>query len=110
MIEWPFDFPSGAQGYSNDHQSRPLHRWEIAFTVVENARWDYMAGFSFTALDETGRVVVQAAEQGNSDNGRLPPFRRLAEGCVTAAREQRACQPDFAAGARVLSLIAMLRG
>jgi predicted dehydrogenase len=115
-VEWSFAFASGARGtasITNAGPEQPLHRWEIAFergtAVVENTGWDYMAGFGFTARDNSGRVIAQAAEPGGSEDGRLPPFRRLAERFVAAAREGRPCQPDFAAGARVQSLIAMLR-
>jgi predicted dehydrogenase len=115
-VDWSFDFASGARGtaaITNAGPEQPLHRWEIAFergtAVVENTGWDYMAGFSFTARDATGRIVGHATEPQTEEDGRLPPFRRLAERFVAAARDGRSCQPDFAAGARVQSLIAMLR-
>jgi predicted dehydrogenase len=115
--EWSFDFASGAHGtalITNAGPEQPLHRWEVEFergnAVLENTGWDYMAGFTFTARDESGRIITTAAEPRSPEDGRLPPFRRLAERFVSAARERRPCQPDFAAGARVQSLIAALRG
>jgi hypothetical protein len=39
-------------------------------------------------------------------DSRLPPFRALAEHFVDAVRAASACQPDFAAGARVQRLVA----
>jgi predicted dehydrogenase len=115
-VDWSFDFASGARGtaaITNAGPAQPLHRWEIAFergtAIVENAGWDYMAGFSFTARDAAGRVIEHAAEPQGDEDGRLPPFRRLAERFVAAAQGGLPCQPDFAAGARVQSLIAILR-
>jgi hypothetical protein len=87
-----------------------FHEPERGTAVLENAGHDYMAGFSLAAVDAPGRAVTATAVNSGGEDGRLPPFRRLAERFVAAERERRTYQPGFAAGARVRAQIAALRG
>lgn len=88
---------------SNAAAGKHLHRWEVTFengaAVLENDSADYMAGFR---LERAGQVLTEPATDGD---GRLPPFVRLADRFVSAARSGGACLPDFAAGARVQELV-----
>lgn len=94
----------------NAAMGSPCHRWEIigerGRAVLENSTSDPVAGFrlSFAAAGEPLKEILR--EPAASGDGRLRPFRSLAERFVAAVRTGTTCQPDFAAGARVQRLVA----
>jgi predicted dehydrogenase len=94
----------------NSAAGSPRHRWEMVGergrAVLENLSDDAVAGFrlSLASGDTAPREI--ARETGIDGDNRLRPFQALAERFVAAVRAGAACQPDFAAGARVQRLVA----
>jgi len=70
---------------------------------------DYMGGFTLVAKRADGRVLLEKSETKMDDDGRLPPFTRLAARFVAAIGAGTPCVPGFAHGARVQLLVDAIR-
>jgi predicted dehydrogenase len=85
-------------------------RWVVVCAerrlVIENPTpWSF-SGCRLSIRDSADRELSATVESEQAQEGRLPPFRRLAMRFVAAVRDGTAMTPDFAAGLRVQQLIA----
>jgi predicted dehydrogenase len=94
----------------NSGRGSPLHRWEIVGdagrAVLASSTSDTVSGFQLSVAPVGKPARALPCDPVGPGDSRLPPFRALAERFVSAVRAGTACQPDFAAGARVQRLIA----
>ena len=94
----------------NSASGKPRHRWEIVgaagSAVLASSPGDTVAGFRLSVAAAGKPIREFLSEKAAPGDSRLPPFRALAERFVGALRAGTACQPDFAAGARVQRLVA----
>ena len=85
-------------------------RWSVTFArhrvVIENPTPWNVTGCQLSLRDSADRELAATVESERAPEGRVPPFRRLAERFVAAARHGTGMTPDFAAGLRVQQLIA----
>lgn len=94
---------------SNASPGASRHRWDVVFekatAVLENTTTDYMSGFTLVVDDREGRHVLISQSSIEDIDGRLAPFRRLAERFVGAVRRGEKTSPNLFHGARVQALI-----
>ncbi|EKV26049.1 oxidoreductase [Caenispirillum salinarum AK4] len=88
------------------------HQWHVAgetgSLVLDNASSDYMRGFTLTGAGSAADLAWREPGAAEGD-GRLPPFRALAERFLAAVREGTSFRPDFSDGARVQDLMEAAR-
>lgn len=91
----------------------PGHRWdcicEQGTITLKNSSTDYMAGFELAVRTREGRRIAFRDSPVPGVDGRIAPFRALAERFATAVRTGGRTHPDFAAGARVQELMELVR-
>lgn len=87
----------------------PGHRWECicehGTITLQNRTTDYMAGFELVVGTRAGHRVDFRDSPMPGVDGRVAPFRSLAQRFATAVRTGGRTHPDFAAGARVQELM-----
>jgi len=90
---------------SNAAAGAHVHRWRFIGTsgelVIENPCQDYMSGFSASLVSEGHVRTLLPAESQSEADGRLPPFRSLAERFFESMRTSTTTYPDFWSGWRV---------
>ena len=91
--------------YGNAAPGGPGHRWDCVCdqgtVTLQNSTTDYMAGFELVVRTHAGQRVEYRDSLVPGVDGRLAPFRALAQRFATAVRTGGRMHPDFAAGARV---------
>jgi predicted dehydrogenase len=99
-----------AVSMSNARPGETLHRWSIGgeqgALVLENPTSDYMCGFSLTQYGPAGSVLLSRPDPVIPEDGRLAPFKSLAERFLGAVRtgDASASRPSLEDGARVQKL------
>lgn len=91
------------------------HRWEISFekatAILYNPPGDYMSGFSLMLRTKAGERILLRDPRQEGKDGRIAPFRSLAERFIHAIRRRHAgafrknVAPGLAEGARVQYLM-----
>ncbi len=116
LVHATFDHASGAVTsitIGNANPGLTAHRWIVAGSagtaVIENSTRDYMGGFRLVVTSARGDTLLDVCEPVTDGDGRLPPFKRLAERFVAAVRAGAACRPGFGEGARVQLLVDAIR-
>lgn len=94
---------------SNASPGASRHRWDVVFekatAVLENTTTDYMSGFTLVVDGHEGQHMLISQDSIHDVDGRLAPFRRLAERFVGAVRRGEKTSPNLFHGARVQALI-----
>lgn len=107
------DGVSGEAAISNSSQVPTGHRWEIVFeeatAVLYNPGPDYMAGFSLKIRMHSGEQALSVDRASASEDGRIKPFRSLADRFIKAIRTGKNSWPDFSAGSRVQTLMGIVQ-
>ncbi|MEK9132842.1 MAG: Gfo/Idh/MocA family oxidoreductase [Patescibacteria group bacterium] len=105
------DLPDGVKLAATISNASPCgigHRWEVAFdggtAILHNPRLDYMTNFTLTMRTQKGEEILSTNEPLSSEDNRSP-FHILAQRFIDAVRSHSLVSPDFAAGARVQSLM-----
>ncbi|WP_038974450.1 Gfo/Idh/MocA family protein [Bradyrhizobium genomosp. III] len=116
LVHATFDHASGAVTsitIGNANPGLTAHRWTVVGSagsaVIDNSTRDYMGGFRLVATSAGGEPLLDVSEPAANGDGRLPPFKRLAERFVTAVRAGTTCHPGFGEGARVQLLVDAIR-
>lgn len=116
LVHATFDHASGAVTsitIGNANPGLTWHRWTVVGSagtaVIDNSTRDYMGGFRLVATSASGEPLLDVSEPVIDGDGRLPPFKRLAERFVAAVRAGTTCSPDFGEGARVQLLVDAIR-
>lgn len=116
LVHATFDHASGAVTsitIGNANPGLTTHRWTVVGStgtaVIDNSTRDYMGGFKLVATSAIGEPLLDVSEPVINGDGRLPPFKRLAERFVAAVRAGTTCHPGFAEGARVQLLVDTIR-
>lgn len=116
LVHAMFDHASGAVTsitIGNANPGLTAHRWTVVGSagtaVIDNSTRDYMGGFRLVATSASGELLSDVSEPVSDGDGRLPPFRRLAERFVAAVRAGTTCYPGFGEGARVQLLVDAVR-
>ena len=95
--------------YGNAAPAGPGHRWECiceqGTITLQNTTTDYMAGFELFVHSRANRRVDFKDSPMPGVDGRLAPFRALAQRFATTVRTGARMHPDFADGARVQELM-----
>lgn len=104
---------SVAATISNASPGSFKHLWEIVFDhgtiTLINPGPDYMSGFSLTVRNRRDKNKTLVSDPPTKEDGRILPFRLLAERFLDSVRHKRPAYPDFAAAARVQHLMDALR-
>jgi predicted dehydrogenase len=116
LVHATFDHASGAVTsitVGNANPGLTAHRWIVVGSagtaVIDNSTRDYMGGFRLVATNALGDTLLEMSEPATDGDGRLPPFKRLAERFVAAVRAGATCRPGFDEGARVQLLVDAIR-
>jgi predicted dehydrogenase len=116
LVHATFEHASGAVtsiAIGNANPGLTAHRWTVVGSagtaVIDNPTRDYMGGFRLAVTNARGELISELAEPATDTDGRLPPFKRLAERFVAAVRTGSACHPSFREGARVQLLVDAVR-
>ena len=85
-----------------------IHRWTVVgergTAILDNPTYG-LTDFTLRVFGVDGQAIQQMSEPPTKGDGRIPAFRRLASRFVDAVRSGGQCHPDFAAGARVATLV-----
>lgn len=116
VVHATFEHQSGALtsiAIGNANPGLSIHRWTVVGSlgsaVLENATRDYMGGFKLVATNGRGEQIADVSEPPSGMDGRIPPFKRLAERFVAAVQRGKPCVPGFVEGARVQQLVDAIR-